>query len=276
MRAFTQVDVFHSERACSGNPVAVILDAAGLSDDTLAAVARWTMLSETTFLLPPTQPGADYKVRIFMGSGTELPFAGHPTLGSAAAWLAAGGRPNGGVVVQECGAGLVEVRVDGDVLAFRAPPLVQSGPLDDATLAMACRCLGVEPDAVVAHAWGVNGPRWAMVQLADADAVVALRPEPTVLSEVEVGAIGLAAGSDHAYVVRGFARPPVLEDPVTGSLNAAAAQWLRGRGLVPERYTVRQGQQIGFDGEVFVTDDGDGVWIGGRVTPLITGSIHLP
>ena len=167
MRPYTQVDVFTSG-PFTGNPLAVVLRGDGLSDEAMQAFARWTMLSETTFLLPPAAPAADYRVKIFTPRG-ELPFAGHPTLGSAHAWLEAGGVPaNAGRVVQECGVGLVDVRTPGETLAFRAPPPTKSGPLDDDALGEALACLKIGREAVVDHAWGVNGPRWAMIQVADA------------------------------------------------------------------------------------------------------------
>lgn len=281
MRRFTQVDVFGT-RAGSGNPLAVVVDGGGLSTEEMAAFARWTMLSETTFLLPPRDPAADYRVRIFT-TGEELPFAGHPTLGSAHAWLVAGGVPRRpGRITQECGAGLVEVRVDAtgpeaSELAFAAPPVVRSGPLDEATLARALACLRVGPDAVVAHAWGVNGPRWAMLQLADAAAVRRLRPDAGVLDDFMVGAVGLCRdGEGHAYEVRAFCPPPPAEDPVTGSLNAAVAGWLRGRGLVPASYRVRQGLQAGSDGTLTIDDARDGLWVGGAVRTIITGHVAVP
>lgn len=271
-RRFAQVDVFGTG-GISGNPLAVVVDGEGLSTDEMAAFARWTNLSETTFLLPPTRPTADYAVRIFTTTG-ELPFAGHPTLGSAAVWLATGGVPRRtGVVVQECGAGLVTVRLDGGILAFAAPDRSRTGPLDESTLAVAERCLGLPRSEFVAHAWGVNGPPWAIVQLASAEAVRAVRPRLSELGTVFLGLVGLTAEGPHAYEVRGLLAD--FEDPVTGSLNASVAQWLRARDLVPPAYTVAQGSAVGRAGEVQVTDDGDDVWIGGRVQPIITGTVIL-
>lgn len=284
MRSFAQVDVFGA-RPGTGNPLAVVQDADGLTSEQMAAFARWTMLSETTFLLPPSAAEADYRVRIFT-TGDELPFAGHPTLGSAHAWLAAGGVPQRpGRVIQECGAGLVEVRVDAAVdaeqasrLSFLAPPLRRSGPLDTATLARVLSCLRVSPDAVVAHSWGVNGPPWAMVQLRDAAAVRGLVPDVSGLTDdLLVGVVGLCVdGEDHAYEVRAFCPPPPSEDPVTGSLNAAIASWMRTRGLVGASYLVRQGKQAGFDGLLTITHGTEGLWVGGTVRTIVTGGVRLP
>jgi PhzF family phenazine biosynthesis protein len=272
MMRFTQVDVF-GDGGVTGNPLAVVHEADGLDDAAMQAFASWTNLSETTFLLPASRPGADYRVRIFTGTG-ELPFAGHPTLGTAFAWLAAGGRPAAaGEVVQECGVGLVRVRTDGDRLSFAAPARRRSGPLDAASRAVAEATLGVPQDAWVSHEWGDNGPPWMMVELADDAAVRTLRPDLTQLGvHQHLGVVGRGAGA-YAYEVRGFVGR--WEDPVTGSLNAAVAQWLRGRGVVPSGYVATQGSQLGRHGEIFVTDDGTDVWIGGRVRSVIAGSVDL-
>ncbi len=273
-RRYVQVDVFGSS-AFSGNPLGVVLDADGLDDESMAAFSRWTNLSEVTYLLPPTQSRADYGVRIFAGR-RELPFAGHPTLGSAFAWLGSGGVPrSAGVVVQECGAGLVPVRFDGDSFAFAAPPRTRSGPLSDASLEAAIDFLGVRAGDVVDHEWGVNGPQWAMLQLTDDAAVRAVRPRGPAPG-FDVGVVGLATGRPYAYEVRAFIPgPPLVEDPVTGSLNAAAAQWLRAKAAVPPEYTVVQGSQVGAAGEVFVRDDGVDLWIGGRVGRVFAGTLDL-
>ena len=272
MRSFRQVDVF-GDGGITGNPLAVVHDTDGLSDAAMQAFATWTNLSETTFLLPPTDPGADYRVRIFTGTN-ELPFAGHPTLGSAAAWLAAGGRPGrSDEVVQECGVGLVRVRVADDRLAFAAPSRLRTGPLDAAHLAVAEAVLGVPRTEWLAHEWGDNGPPWTMVELADAAAVRAVRPDLTQLGATQhLGIVGRADGR-YAYEVRGFVGS--WEDPVTGSLNAAVAQWLRGRGVVPSSYVATQGSQLGRHGEIFVDDDGTDLWIGGPVRPVISGTVEL-
>ena len=226
------VDVFGAG-PLAGNPVAVVHDAQGLSDAAMADYARWTNLSETTFLLPPVDPAADYRLRIFTPGG-ELPFAGHPTLGSCHAWLAAGGRPRGEVVVQECGVGLVRIRRDGTRLAFAAPPLRRSGPLAEDDVRLLARGLGVARDEIVHHAWCDNGPGWRGVMLESAERVLSLRPDAGVLGGLDVGVVGRRPeGDECAFEVRAFfpGHGGLAEDPVTGSLNAALAQWLIGAGL---------------------------------------------
>lgn len=274
-RRFSQVDVFGPAAGppVKGNPLAVVHDAEGLADDTMQAFATWTNLSETTFLLPATDPSADYRVRIFTGS-SELPFAGHPTLGSAHAWLAAGGVPRTAErVVQECGVGLVTLRLTTDRLAFAAPPRRRTGPLAEADIRLAEAVLGIGRDEWVAHEWGDNGPPWMMVQLADAEAVRQVVPDLSRLgSQQHLGLVG-TAGDGYAYEVRGFVGG--WEDPVTGSLNAAVAQWLRLRGAAPASYVATQGSQLGRHGEVFVDDDGEQLWIGGRVRTVISGTVDL-
>jgi phenazine biosynthesis protein PhzF family len=272
-RRFTQVDVFGPERDGFGNPLAVVVDGAGLSDAQMAAFAAWTNLSETVFLLPPTTPEVDYRVRIFT-IDNELPFAGHPTLGSAFAWLAAGGvarRPGG--LVQECGVGLVQLRTDGDRVAFAAPPRRRVGPLSEELVARAEAVIGVPRSQWVAHEWGDNGPPWMMIELADASAVREVRFDTSKLGALEhLGLIGRDTGQ-FAYEVRG--QVGAWEDPVTGSLNASVAQWLRARGVVPSDYVATQGSQLGRRGEIFVHDDGTDIWIGGRVRPIISGTVEL-
>lgn len=278
-RRFLEVDVF-STGPLTGNPLAVVADAEGLSDAHMQALAAWTAFSETAFLLPPTDPSADYRVRIFTPS-EELPFAGHPTLGSARAWLHCGGQPrtaptaDGAVsLLQECGAGLVPVEVSAEgALAFATPSLRRSGPLEEAEVLELAEALGLARADIVDHAWGDNGPGWALLQLRDADAVRALRPERH--QHVKVGVVGLetASEAENAYEVRGFHGG--MEDPVTGSLNGAFAQWLRGRGLVPEQYVAAQGSQVGRRGRVTVRDDGADIWIGGHAEVLVDGTIQL-
>ncbi|WP_246036563.1 PhzF family phenazine biosynthesis protein [Sinomonas susongensis] len=260
-----------------GNPVAVVHDAVGVSDESMAAFARWTNLSETTFLLPPTQAGADYRLRIFTPGG-ELPFAGHPTLGSARAWLEAGGVPKeGGQLVQECGVGLVDLRDDGGRLAFAAPPLQRSGPVDQEEVAVVAGSLGLAADDVVDAAWVDNGPGWVAVLLRDAETVLGLRPDFPSMGSYKVGVIGpYADGSEAAFEVRAFCPDlAVPEDPVTGSLNAGLAQWLIGSGRAPSSYTVQQGTVLGRGGRVHVTSDGEDVWIGGDTVVGIRGSVEL-
>jgi PhzF family phenazine biosynthesis protein len=276
-RRFHQVDVF-SALPLKGNPLAVVHAAHGLDDATMAAFARWTNLSETTFLLPPRDPAADYRVRIFTPGG-ELPFAGHPTLGSCWAWLAAGGRPRDpAVVVQECGVGLVRVRRDGARLAFAAPPLRRSGPVETALLERIARAIGVPLAEVRHHQWVDNGPGWCALMLKDADQVLAVKPDGAQLGDVKLGLVGAQPkDADTAFEVRAFV--PTLgvpEDPVTGSLNAGLAQWLIGAGLAPSRYVVAQGAALGRAGRVHVQRADDGtIWVGGDVVCCIEGELAL-
>lgn len=275
-RSFAQVDVFPSG-PISGNPVAVVLDARGLDDDQMAALARWTNLSETTFVLPPTDAAADYRLRIFTPGG-ELPFAGHPTLGSAHAWLESGGRPHADVIVQECGAGLITIRRDGDRLAFAAPPLRRSGPVDADVLAEIRAALGLHPSDVVASNWVDNGPGWIGLMLTSGERVLEVRPDHAALGDHEVGLIGAyrGAGHDADYEVRAFAPGDgVPEDPVTGSLNAGFATWLRATEEIPARYVAAQGTAMGRAGRVFVDDDGTDIWVGGATVSTITGTVDL-
>lgn len=274
MRSFSQVDVFSAEPLL-GNPVAVVHDADGVSETQMATFARWTNLSETTFLLLPTVPEADYRLRIWTPGG-ELPFAGHPTLGSAHAWLEAGGTPqDGDEVVQECGAGLVRIR-RGARLAFAAPPLVRSGPVADDDLATIVRALRIEVDDVIDANWVDNGADWVAVQLADADAVLALRPDFGAFEGLDIGAVGAhPAGAECAVEVRGFApEVGIPEDPVTGSLNARLAQWLAGSRL-PSSYVAAQGTAIGRRGRVHVSVEDGVVWVGGDTLTTITGQVEL-
>lgn len=285
-RPFKQVDVF-TPVAYRGNPLAVVLDAGGLSDAEMQHFTNWTNLSEATFLLPPTDARADYRVRIFC-PGRELPFAGHPTLGSCHAWLQAGGRPRGEYVVQECGVGLVKLRRDGQRLAFAAPPLRKSGPLDEADVQLIARGLGVTREEILHHAWCDNGPNWRGVMLASAERVLQLKPDASVLAGLDVGVVGPrgkvgvvgARGGDDgiAFEVRAFfpGNNGMAEDPVTGSLNAALAQWLIGAGLAPESYIAAQGTALGRAGRVHVTRDAQGeTWVGGESVTCVEGTVLL-
>ena len=274
---FHQLDVF-SARPLRGNPLAVVHGADALDDAAMAAFARWTNLSETTFLLAPTRAGADYRVRIFTPGG-ELPFAGHPTLGSCAAWLAAGGVPaQPGVVVQECGVGLVRVRRDGARLAFAAPPLQRTGPLDDALLARIAAGCGLAPGAIAGHQWVDNGPGWCAVLLRSAAEVLAVKPDWAALGSLKLGLVApQPPGADTQFEVRAFVPSlGVPEDPVTGSLNAGLAQWLVGAGLAPPAYVAAQGAALGRAGRVHVRHDGRDCWIGGDVAFCIEGTVDLP
>ena len=275
-RRFSQLDVF-TDQPLRGNPLAVVHDAGGLSDTQMADFARWTNLSETTFLLEPTHPQADYRVRIFTPGG-ELPFAGHPTLGSCHAWLAAGGVPrNPSTVVQECGIGNVVVRRDGARLAFAAPPLRRSGPADANTRAHVARALRIAPGDALGVQWVDNGPGWVGVLLRDAQAVLALRPDFGAMAELKVGAVGAyPAGAECAFEVRAFVPAlAVPEDPVTGSLNAGLALWLIDAGLADARYVASQGTVLGRAGRVHVCREGGQTWIGGAVCPVVAGTVSL-
>ncbi|SDM67786.1 phenazine biosynthesis protein PhzF family [Oryzisolibacter propanilivorax] len=295
-RPFQQVDVF-TATPYLGNPLAVVLDGEGLSDAQMQRFTDWTHLSEATFVLPPTPEGraagADYRVRIF-SPGRELPFAGHPTLGSCHAWLAAGGQPRtAGRIVQECGVGLVPIRQEEGRLAFAAPPLRRSGPLPEDDVALIARGLGIARGDIVRHAWCDNGPGWRGVLLASAEQVVALRPDAALLAGLDVGVVGprgkvgvLAAqpaGQDTAFEVRAFfaGAGALIEDPVTGSLNAALAQWLIQAGLAPRRYIAAQGAALGRAGRVHVDadddndDDGGQIWIGGHSVTCVRGEVRL-
>lgn len=272
-RRFSQVDVFGSG-ACSGNPVAVVLDADGLTTEELQRFARWTNLSETTFVLPPTSAGADYRVRIFTPE-LEAPFAGHPTLGSCHAWLEAGGQPrHPDEVVQECGVGLVRIRHEDGRLAFAAPPLRRSGPASEEDAARVAGALGVDPGEILAVEWVDNGFSWIAALLENAERVLELRPGPL---DFDLGAVGFhSPGSEAEIEVRAFfpISGVAAEDPVTGSLNAGIAQWLLGSGRLTAPYLATQGSAIGRAGRIHVDRDEDGtIWVGGRCETLISGVV---
>jgi PhzF family phenazine biosynthesis protein len=274
-RPFRQVDVFTST-AYTGNPVAVVLDAAGLSTGEMQRLAHWTNLSETTFVLTPEAPDADYRVRIFTPA-TELPFAGHPTLGTCHAWLGAGGTSkDAGVVVQECGAGLVPVRRTEDGLAFSAPPLIRSGPVEEELVLRIAAVLGIERTEIVDAQWADNGPGWVAVLLESADAVLALRPGEVGL---DLGVVGpYPPGSPHAFEVRAFFQSDsgTVEDPVTGSLNASLAQWLIRTGRASAPYVASQGTALGRSGRVHVSQDADDtIWVGGGTVTCVSGEVEL-
>jgi predicted PhzF superfamily epimerase YddE/YHI9 len=323
-RAFKQIDVFTAV-PYRGNPLAVVLDGQGLSGEAMQHFTNWTNLSEATFLLPPTQPGADYRVRIF-SPGRELPFAGHPTLGSCHAWLEAGGKPRGDYIVQECGVGLVKLKRDGERLAFAAPPLRKGGPLDEADVKLfrtapeqrsqqaidasvaatepllalleaqldeadvnlIARGLGVARADIVDHAWCDNGPNWRGVLLKSAEQVLALQPDAAILAGLDigvvgprgkVGVVGSRPGDDGiAFEVRAFfpGNNGMVEDPVTGSLNAALAQWLIGAGHAPQQYVASQGTALGRAGRVHVQREAGGeTWIGGASVTCVDGQVRL-
>lgn len=273
--AFTQVDVF-TETALRGNPLAVVHGADSLNDAQMQAFARWTNLSETTFLLRPTSGEADYRVRIFTPGG-ELPFAGHPTLGSCHAWMENGGVPKkAGRVVQECGVGLVPIRLDGRRAAFAAPPSRRE-EVDAELLARVLAALGVPPSQVRAVQWLDNGPKWMAILLNDADAVLRIEPEHALLKNLaKVGVVGAHQGGEVQFEVRAFAAPiGVPEDPVTGSLNASLAQWLIGEGIAPARYVAAQGTRMDRSGRVHIEREGDTVWVGGQTVTVVRGELTL-
>lgn len=275
---FKQIDVF-STTSLLGNPLAVVLGADDLSDARMAAFARWTNLSETTFLLAPQHPDADYRVRIFTTLG-ELPFAGHPTLGTCHAWLESGGQPKGEEIIQECGIGLVRIRRQGEQLAFTAPALLRSGPIDEALLERVRLGMGLDAEAIIAARWVDNGAGWMALRLADRASVLALQPD---YAQLEGLAIGVFApwdaevdGTDAQFEVRAFVPGDGMpEDPVTGSLNAGIAQWLLSAGLAPDHYVVSQGTAMGRQGRVHVQRLGDDIWIGGNAVTCIDGVLGL-
>jgi PhzF family phenazine biosynthesis protein len=274
--SFQQVDVF-TEKPLKGNPLAVVIGADGLSDQTMASLAHWTNLSETTFLLKPTVATADYRVRIFTPE-RELPFAGHPTLGSCHAWLNSGNAPKQDRIVQECAAGLIQIRRDGNRLAFAAPPLLRTGDVDGATLDKIATGLRIKRDAIKASQWTDNGPGWVAVMLASRAEVLALKPDYPALAELKLGVVAPWAASDGngaQFEVRAFIPSRASEDPVTGSLNAGIAQWLISKKLAPESYIASQGTVLGRAGRVHVQRQGDNVWIGGSTVTCITGKIDL-
>jgi PhzF family phenazine biosynthesis protein len=273
-RRFQIVDVFGGERF-KGNPVAVVAGADDLSMDEMQDIARWLNLSETTFLLQPSDPQADYHVRIFT-LDRELPFAGHPTLGTCHAWLTGGGKPKAEVVVQQCGAGLVPVRRSEAGLAFAAPPLLRSGPVEDQDLARALEVLGIDKSSVVEARWVDNGPGWLGLLLQSAEAVLALRPLGSYPERVDIGVVGAhPPGSAVDWELRAIFSDQhrrLVEDPITGSLNASVAQWLISSGLAGSRYTAAQGTAIGRVGRIAVEQDHTGaIWVGGNTETLFSG-----
>ena len=277
-RIFKQVDVFGSQ-PYMGNPLAVVLDGTGLSDAGMQRFARWTNLSETTFLLPPTHPEADYRVRIFTPA-RELPFAGHPTLGSAHAWLEAGGQPKvSGQLVQECKAGLIGIRHSQGRLAFAAPKLVRGGPVEPELLERIARGLQLPPTDILHSQWVDNGPGWVGVMLRSAEQVLQLEPDYAAMEGLELGVVGpYPAESECQFEVRALITigTSPYEDPVTGSLNASLAQWLIGTGLAPECYVASQGTVLKRAGRVYLERDAQGqVWVGGKTITCVEGRVEL-
>ena len=277
--SFQLIDVFGQE-PFTGNPLAVVTTDYALDAAEMQQITRWLNLSETTFLLPPTNKQADYRVRIFTLE-RELPFAGHPTLGTCHAWLTAGGMPRtSDIVVQECGAGLVALRRDGDTLAFAAPPTVRAGEVEEVTLTEVAGVLGVDRSAIVDAQWVDNGPGWVAVMLASADDVLALKPARSHGKCIDIGVVGFyPPGASVAYEVRAIFSDKfggLIEDPVTGSLNASLAQWLLASGQVHAPYTAAQGTALGRKGRIGVERDGEGqVWISGNTRTLASGTIAV-
>jgi PhzF family phenazine biosynthesis protein len=284
-RPFRQVDVF-TTTAYLGNPVAVVLDAEGLTTEEMQRFTRWTNLSEATFVLPPSKPDADYRVRIFTSasptaargtSTSELPFAGHPTLGTCHAWLEASGTPSqDDVIVQECGAGLVPVRRTQDELAFAAPALIRSGAVEESLVQHIASALRIDRAEIVDATWADNGPGWVAVLLESADAVLALDPG---FVDLDLGVVGpYAEGSPHAVEVRAFfpRGGSTVEDPVTGSLNAALAQWLLDSGRATAPYFASQGAALGRAGRVHISRDLNGtIWVGGGTLTCLMGEVEI-
>jgi PhzF family phenazine biosynthesis protein len=272
-RRLTEVDVF-TTTPYAGNPVAVVLDGEGLSTDEMQRFAHWMNLAETTFVLPPTDPGADYRVRIFTPVA-ELPFAGHPTLGTCHAWASASGN-QADLVVQQCDAGLVPVRRTAAGLAFAAPPLIRSGPVEEQLVGHIASLLRIDRGEILDAEWADNGPGWVAVLLADAQAVLALRPGPV---DLDVGVVGPHPdGSPVAFEVRAFIPKDgsTVEDPVTGSLNASLAGWLLRTGRASAPYVASQGTALGRSGRVHISRDPDGtIWVGGGTITCVVGEVEL-
>jgi len=292
LRAFKQVDVFTAE-PYRGNPLAVVLDGNGLSEAEMQQFTNWTNLSEATFLLPPSNNLADYRVRIFC-PGRELPFAGHPTLGTCHAWLEAGGLPKGPTIVQECGVGLIKIRREGKRLAFAAPPRRNGAPLDAAEVDLITLGLGLDAGDIIDHAWCDNGPRWRGVLLRSAEQVLALQPDATILAGLDLGVVGPRAkvgvvghrarvgtstqiDDEVAFEVRAFfpGNNGMVEDPVTGSLNAGLAQWLIGAGYAPPNYIASQGTAMGRAGRIHIESAEGEIWIGGESMTCIDGHVRV-
>lgn len=277
-RRFQLVDVFH-DKPLTGNGLAVVLDAAGLTTEKMLQITRWLNLSETTFLVPVTKSEADYHVRIFTPD-RELPFAGHPTLGTCHAWLASGGKPTReGEIVQECGAGLIPLRRIENKLAFAAPALIRSGEVEESKIAETARILRIDRAQIVEAAWADNGPGWVAVMLPSADAVLKLNPALDEPRRVDIGVVGpYPPGSAAAFELRAFFTDhngSLREDPVTGSLNASVAQWLLGSGRTKAPYIAAQGTRLGCSGRIFISQDANGVWVGGNTTTLFEGQCNV-
>lgn len=278
----SQVNVF-SESRFAGNAVAVVLDGSHLSSEAMQEFANWTNLAETTFVLPATNPEADYRLRIFTTT-RELPFAGHPTLGSCYAWLHNGGEPRSAdFIIQECGIGLVKLKrgEESNALSFQAPEPLRMEPMDENDVTIIAAALKIDRSAIVNHSWCDNGPKWRGIMLSSMEEVLKLKPDFSQVKGMDIGVIGPAVGEDALdfdYEVRAFAAEGenTLEDPVTGSLNAALAQWLMRAGLAPSSYVTRQGTKIGRNGRVGLSMAVDGkIWVSGKLTICIDGKISI-
>lgn len=271
----SQINVF-STNLFAGNPVAVIHNAESLNEVEMSAIARWTNLSETTFLLPPSLSEADYRVRIFSPGG-ELPFAGHPTLGSCRAWLAAGGKSkNKGSVVQQCEVGLIAIRQSNTLLEFAAPPLIRTGPLDGKTLNKISKALGLVSSDIIQHQWVDNGPGWCAVLLKSAQQVLDIKPDMSALKPFNLGVLGpYDSNCEASLEVRAFVGKGGYEDPVTGSLNASLAQWLIGAGLQKSPYVAAQGTVLQREGRVHLRESDGEIWVGGHAVAVIRGEIRV-
>jgi PhzF family phenazine biosynthesis protein len=276
---FQQIDVF-SSKPLLGNPLAVVIGADALRDDQMAALANWTNLSETTFLLEPKSPAADYRVRIF-NAEREVPFAGHPTLGSCHVWLASGGIAKGKEIVQECGLGLIHIRRAPERLSFAAPKLVRSGPVEPEILARVVKGLDLAPDAITASNWVDNGSGWLAIMLRSREEVLVLRPNYATLAGLKVGVFAafypLKDGTSAQFEVRAFSAEAAVghEDPVTGSLNAGLARWLIESRIAPSEYVVSQGTVLRRMGRVHIEQDGSQIWVGGTVRTCVIGKLML-
>ncbi len=273
-RPFQLVDVFH-DGAFTGNPLAVVFEADDLSTAAMQTMTRWLNLSETAFLLRPSSPAADYRVRIFT-LDREMPFAGHPTLGSCHAWLSSGAPPaDASTIIQECGVGRVAIRRDAELLSFAAPPLIRSGAVDETKIVELAAFLRIDRSRIVAAQWADNGPGWIVVLLDSADEVLALEPARDHPTRLDVGVVGpYPAGNPIAFELRAFFtdhRGGVTEDPVTGSLNASTAEWLLSSGRAAAPYVAAQGTRLGRSGRIYIDRDRRGLWVGGRTTTLFSG-----
>jgi PhzF family phenazine biosynthesis protein len=270
---YQQVDVFTAQ-PLRGNPLAVVIAADGLTDAQMRAFANWTNLSETAFLLKPTDPKADYRVRIFTPE-IELPFAGHPTLGSCHVWLNAGGKPRGIEIIQECGIGLVRIARDSERLAFVAPPLRRSGEVNAKTLGQIAQSLHIPQNSIIASNWVDNGPGWVAVMLTTRDEVLALKPDYAAMAGLDIGVAAPWHNGDAQFEVRTFMPSLAAEDPVTGSFNAGLAQWLIAAKLAPIKYVAAQGTALGREGRVHINQIDGEIWVGGHVVTCIEGTLKL-